>query len=217
MWRRTASRFFLTSALIAGASFQGCSRSRLEYRVVFTDTLHLKRGSQVFYAGVPIGKLEAISLRNSATGAPSQVVVTIALKPGNYQVREGDRFEVSSEGLLGESCINISPVLYTGSPLPAGATIQGETPGLQDASFKGLSLVSSTSWHSLRSSTLYPNRNARRFLRRYIALWTRQSKRALRATLVAHQRKRIDRSHPGHRLGLSELPSSTEGTEKRGC
>jgi ABC-type transporter Mla subunit MlaD len=136
---RGASRFFLTSVVIVGGSFAVCSRSWSEYQVVFTDALQLKRGSQVCYAGVPVGKVEAMSLRDSGSGGPSQVVVTIALKPGNYRVREGDRFQVLSAGLLGENYINIVPASPAGSPLSAGATIQGETPGSNVSSLKGFS------------------------------------------------------------------------------
>ena len=134
----SASLFFLAAVLIASASFSKCSRSGSEYKVVLSDAFQLKRGSQVQYAGVPVGKVEAISLRSSGSGATSQVVVTVFLKPGNYQVREGDRFQVSSAGLLGENYIDVVPNSSTASPLPPGATVQGDAP-LSFSSVKGLS------------------------------------------------------------------------------
>ena len=72
---RSASLFFLAAVLIASASFSKCSRSGSEYKVVLTDAFQLKHGSQVQYAGVPVGKVEAISLRSSGSGATNQVVV----------------------------------------------------------------------------------------------------------------------------------------------
>ena len=161
------SLFFLAAVLIASASFSKCSRSGSEYKVVLTDAFQLKQGSQVQYAGVPVGKVEAISLRSSGSGATSQVVVTVFLKPGNYQVREGDRFQVSSAGLLGENYIDIVPNSSAASPLPAGATVQGEAP-LSVSSVKGF-LASSIFWDSRRSSTPCLSSNERRSSRHSIA------------------------------------------------
>ena len=118
----------LALALIASLCVAACSRSGPRYYVVLTGTSGLRPGAAVNYAGVPVGKVEGISLRKAGAGAASQVIATLVLKPGDYQVRQGDRFLVKTAGLLGEEYIDIQPVSRTSPPLPTSATVQGELP-----------------------------------------------------------------------------------------
>lgn len=135
----TGSRFFLPPLLVAGALLGGgCSRSGQQYQVVFADAPQLKAGAKVCYLGVPVGEVESISLRGAESEAASQVVARIALRPGDYQVRQRDRFRVLSEGLLGDNYIDIVPTESQSSPLPLGATVQGEPPR-SVSSLRGLS------------------------------------------------------------------------------
>jgi ABC-type transporter Mla subunit MlaD len=143
MRHRSGSRLLLASLAILAVFLSGCSRSGVEFHVVFADTPHLKPSSAVCYLGVPVGKVEAVSLHSSGQGGPSEVVATIRLKPGNYEVREGDRFQVWTAGLVGEGYINIVPSPPKGSPLSPGATVQGETPASLSGLISGLKGASS--------------------------------------------------------------------------
>src|SRR5437763_4713790 len=131
----------LALAIIASLWMAACSRSGPRYYVVLTGTSALKPGAAVNYAGVRVGKIEDISLHSAGAGAASQVIATVVLKPGDYQVRQGDRFLVETAGLLGEEYIDIQPVSRTSPPLPTGATVQVELPSSVFHTLKGLSAL----------------------------------------------------------------------------
>ncbi len=68
----------------------------------FSDVGNLKNGSAVVIAGVPIGRVNGIALRDY------QAEVRMAVAP-NVKIQEDAIATVKSRGLLGESLIEISP------------------------------------------------------------------------------------------------------------
>lgn len=88
---------------------------------VFSEVGGLKEGNVVRYAGVDVGRVDAV--RTGDKG----VEVRLLINPG-IKIPEGSRFTIGTDGLLGEKFINIVPPRQSSRYLPPNATVAGEDP-----------------------------------------------------------------------------------------
>lgn len=89
---------------------------------VFSQVSGLKQGNVVRYAGVEIGRVQAVLV------AKDGVRVHMLINPG-VKIPTASRFSIGSDGLLGEKFIDIVPQQYNQGFLPeSGALVHGEDP-----------------------------------------------------------------------------------------
>lgn len=81
----------------------------------------LREGNAVRYAGVDIGRVQAVEV------IPEGVRVTLKIQTG-VQIPEAARFTIGTDGLLGEKFINIVPPVKSDRILSPNATVAGENP-----------------------------------------------------------------------------------------
>lgn len=85
---------------IGGAKSVGGDAYALSAR--FSDVGNLKKGSEVLIAGVPVGRVEEISLEEYK----AEVKMAIA---GKVKIQEDAIATVKTRGLLGETFVDVSP------------------------------------------------------------------------------------------------------------
>jgi len=108
------------------------------YDVVFPDAGLLQKGDQVRLNGIPIGKVEVISL--SAAG---KVIVRVSVN-SKVRIRKDATIVVGDVGLFGTNYIKISQYKTSKNPefWPPNGTIQGsEEPGFEELLQQGQDLV----------------------------------------------------------------------------
>lgn len=88
---------------------------------VFNQVGGLKGGNAVRYAGVDIGRVDAIDV------VPSGVKVRLMINPGT-KIPEGSKFFIGADGLLGEKFVEIVPPPSNSGILAPGAVVKGEEP-----------------------------------------------------------------------------------------
>jgi phospholipid/cholesterol/gamma-HCH transport system substrate-binding protein len=94
-----------------------------EINVVFPNVAGLVRDAGVMYAGIPIGKVKDIRLRE---GVKLKVVVTLAIQEG-VSIRRDARFVVNQSGLLGDRYIDVEPGTLNAKVLLPGDEVEGAT------------------------------------------------------------------------------------------
>ncbi len=113
----------------------------------FESSGGLRKGAKVKVAGITAGKvLDLTFLGGESTddkGNPIYVRAEMELDPSMAEaITEGSVFYVTTEGLLGEKCVEITPGPPGNERLPAGAVSFGRPPvELQAATAKAVSLM----------------------------------------------------------------------------
>jgi ABC-type transporter Mla subunit MlaD len=125
--RRASSLALL--ALVASVAI-GCSPPRPDVRVAWAAPVEVdvEVGAPVRYQGVPIGEVVSVSLLQTDAHAPAQVELGLAIDDPDVALREGDVFEIESDGFLGSSYVAITPTPGPSDPLPHGARVAGTPP-----------------------------------------------------------------------------------------
>jgi len=100
---------FVLTALVLFAHFSiqigrrtGVGRGGYELNALFSNVSGLKRGSSVVIAGVPVGRVKALSLEDY------QANVVMEIQHGT-PVHEDSIASVKTQGLLGTAYVDISP------------------------------------------------------------------------------------------------------------
>lgn len=88
---------------------------------VFDQVSGLKEGNLVRYAGVEVGRVKEVKV------TPEGVAVTLMIKDG-VKIPEGSRFNIGTDGLMGEKYINIAPPPNSSGYLAPHAVVRGEGP-----------------------------------------------------------------------------------------
>ena len=115
--------------------------------VDFESSGGLKQGAKVKVAGITAGKILNLAFLGGESkddeGNPIYVRAEMELDPDMAAaVTEGSVFYVTTEGLLGEKCIEITPGPRENDRVPAGAVRYGRPPvELQAAAAKAVSLM----------------------------------------------------------------------------
>ncbi len=122
-FRSRLSGFALLLAL-----FLGCGAPDFVLFVTFPGPVEVERGANVVYQGVVVGEVDAVSLLQRTPDEPAQVRLTVSISEPNVTLREGDRFQVSSESMLGGNVLEIVPSEASSTPLRSGATVAGVPP-----------------------------------------------------------------------------------------
>jgi len=91
--------------------------------VEFSNAGGLVHGGQVFYAGVPVGKIDRVKLRPDNTG----VEVELNIFEG-VQIRKDAGFLIKQSGLLGDQHIVVVPHTTTAPVLQPGDRVKGSDP-----------------------------------------------------------------------------------------
>jgi ABC-type transporter Mla subunit MlaD len=115
-------------ALFANVLALACFGPALEIHVSFVGPVEIEEGSPVIYQGVEIGRVSAISLSQESPQRPANVTLTLAITSSDVRLREGDRFEISSAGLLRDNVVRVTPAPEESPPLANGATVAGVPP-----------------------------------------------------------------------------------------
>jgi len=88
---------------------------------VFKHVDGLAVGNLVRYAGVEVGRVQGVKV------LPDGVNVRLLIYSG-VQIPQGARFNISTDGLLGEKFVNIAPPPTADSFIQPNSTVQGENP-----------------------------------------------------------------------------------------
>ena len=96
-------------------------------RVLFDSAIGITDGSPVQYAGVEVGKVQAVHLRHAASPLEPKVQLVIVL-PTTVTVRSDDSASISTFGLLGEKYLEITPGLGAGEVLGPDEALVGKPP-----------------------------------------------------------------------------------------
>ena len=95
-------------------------------RVIFDAANGISGGSPVQYAGVEVGKVEAVRIVQAEAGPPK--VELLARLPRSIRVRADDVASISTFGLLGEKYLEIMPGPAEGPVLKGGHVLMGKPP-----------------------------------------------------------------------------------------
>ena len=119
---------FLALLVIISLETLSCGTRPLRFHVEFRESIGLKRGSEVRYLGLAVGKVERVSLvQEKNSGSSPQVDVAVAIRNGQVQIRRDDSFSLATEGLLGDEYLDITPGPRTLPVVVEGSTVQGQT------------------------------------------------------------------------------------------
>ena len=109
----------------------GCAvKPPFELAVRFAGAFEIEAGAEVRYQGVLVGKVEAVSLRQTAPEQPALVELSLSIYDRNITLREGDVFEIVSDGLLGDDYVRVTAGREPSEPLASGSTVAGRAPFL---------------------------------------------------------------------------------------
>ena len=95
--------------------------------VLFDTANGITDGSPVQYAGVEVGKVQAVKLVASGEQATPRVQLVVRL-PSSVNVRADDRASISTFGLLGEKYLSIIPGPGAGAILGPDGELAGQPP-----------------------------------------------------------------------------------------
>ena len=107
---------------------------RLTLRSYFENSAGLKNGAPVLLDGVTVGNVAAIHIVNDPARrlTPVEVVMKINRKYA-AGIREDSKSSLETQGVLGDTLVDIDSKRANGSPIPNNAELQTtETPNLQD-------------------------------------------------------------------------------------
>jgi ABC-type transporter Mla subunit MlaD len=96
--------------------------------VAFAGPVEVQTCADVRYQGVSIGDVRSISLRQSHSDQPAQVVLELGIVDQGVTIREADSFTIESEGLFGDFYVAITASPERSPPLAFGATVAGTPP-----------------------------------------------------------------------------------------
>ena len=96
-------------------------------RVLFDSANGITDGSPVQYAGVEVGKIQAVQLRHPTQASPAKVALLVRL-PSSLTVRTDDEAAISTFGLLGEKYLEITPGSGQGKVVGPGGELIGKPP-----------------------------------------------------------------------------------------
>ena len=105
----------------------GCAaRHNFQFHVRFDQAVRLKAGDEVCMRGVPVGKVERVSLTQLPNSNQMAVDVAVLITDSKVQVRKGDTFRTETAGLLGQDYLEIDPVCVQSPPIAPGGAVTGE-------------------------------------------------------------------------------------------
>jgi len=97
------------------------TKSSYDITVIFPNVSGIVRDASVLYAGIPVGRVKDIRLKEEET---LTVHLTLAIFEG-VVIRRDARIVVNTSGLLGDRYVDILPGSSTSEPLRPGDTITG--------------------------------------------------------------------------------------------
>ena len=120
---------FVVLALVIGGSLafvlgnqRNVFRSKLQYHAVFENVGGLREGSPVRIAGVDVGTVDTVTLREDG-----KIHVTLGVvQDAAPLVRTDSVATIGNKGLLGDKLVDVTA--GTGEVLPPGSTIPSESP-----------------------------------------------------------------------------------------
>lgn len=118
---------------ILGLGPSRCAEPGFDFYVTFPDAQGLRGGSDVTYAGVPVGEVLDLSIHQPDARAAGRVRVHVAIRDAELRVRRGDRFRVGRQGWLSHARLEIEPGEEAAEPLALGETIAGDPEPVLDA------------------------------------------------------------------------------------
>lgn len=127
--QRTVGVFVFAGILVACALILHFGKVGDRFRggypvtVEFANAGGLVRGAQVLFAGVPVGKVGGISLRDEGDGVNVEVDLF-----DNNGIRSDARFLIKQSGFLGDKHIVVLPVSSTAPLLKGGERLRGTDP-----------------------------------------------------------------------------------------
>ena len=106
--------------VVVGSSHADLFRSSgLTVHVAFSDANGLQAGNTVRYVGVNVGKVESV------TAGKDGVEVTLKLKKGT-EIPKDSKAVITTDGLMGEKLVSITPGQDTQHLVTDGGTLQGD-------------------------------------------------------------------------------------------
>jgi phospholipid/cholesterol/gamma-HCH transport system substrate-binding protein len=131
--------------LMTSSSGLGVFSHKLTLHTYFENAAGLKVGAAVNLQGVTIGAVKSVTVVSDPAHKLSPVEVFLKID-GRYQplLRTDSRAGLSTQGVLGDTLVDINTQYATGPPLQDGAELQTlETPSLTDVVKAGKSTIES--------------------------------------------------------------------------
>lgn len=129
---------FVSVLVFLALSVSACGNRSLRFQVEFEESPGLKSGSNVRYLGLSVGKVERVFVQDKGSGSSPQVVVAVAIKDSEVHIRRDDIFGLSTQGLLGEEYLSITPGPTTSAVVTEGSTVQGQASALPVKEFSSV-------------------------------------------------------------------------------
>jgi ABC-type transporter Mla subunit MlaD len=108
-----------------------CSEPAQRLEVSFPGPVEIQEGAEVLYQGVPVGRVEAVSLHQPAPEQPAQVILRLAITDGSVAIREADSIALEGGGLLSDARVEIAASPTDSPVLRDGARVAGTPPWAQ--------------------------------------------------------------------------------------
>lgn len=118
----------LGHALLLAVLALACGRPAFELSVIFAGPLEIEEGAEVRYQGVAIGSVRQVALVQPDPEQPARVELQVAIHDPEVTLREGDLFEITSDGLVGDAYLRITPSQQPSPPLEEGTQVVGVSP-----------------------------------------------------------------------------------------
>jgi phospholipid/cholesterol/gamma-HCH transport system substrate-binding protein len=110
-------------------SHQAWFAKKYPVKIEFANVMGLRQGDNVVVRGMPVGKVESLTLCDGKVcegGKPAVMAVVLLDKP--ISVRRGYKVTIVSTSILGGHQLQIHEGPTDGAPVPAEETLKGETP-----------------------------------------------------------------------------------------
>lgn len=112
------------SGIFAVSGMRSLWSDKKTLTILFRYSDGITKGAPVRWAGFDVGQVQRICI---APGVADRIAVTVAISP-KARVRKDSRAQIRDLGMMGSKYVELSPGSPTSPTLPAGATIEGQSP-----------------------------------------------------------------------------------------
>lgn len=96
---------------------------RLTLKAYFTNGMALRSGAPVRLAGGDVGSVKSVRARPEMKEAPAEVIMALST-PEELRIPNDSTVSLATEGILGETFVNIDSHNASGPPIQSGGTLK---------------------------------------------------------------------------------------------
>lgn len=105
-----------------------CAPPASTLTVTFPGSAQIEPGARIHYQGIDIGRVSDVTLHQIDARKAAIVHVHCAIENAEIQLRRDDRFEITTDGLLGDRILQITPAEIESPALADGSRVAGIPP-----------------------------------------------------------------------------------------